>query len=100
MSTSQSSASGRSSLAGGMSAAFGLSGIAALVWLWMLTATPIDPANWVRILGLAFLPVGVVGAVIAGISGLRGAGRRYALVGLSAAAVTVIGFVLLITIYG
>ena len=99
MSTSQASATGHSKLAGRMSAAFGLSAIAALVWLWVLTATPLDPPNWVRILGLAFLPVGVVGAVIAGMSGRRGAGRTYALVGLSAAAVTVIGFVLLINIF-
>lgn len=66
----------------------------------MLTATPLDPENWVRILGLAFLPLGVAGAVIAGVVGLRGDGRRYALIGLAMVGMTVIGFVVLINLYG
>ncbi|WP_142139233.1 hypothetical protein [Acidovorax sp. SLBN-42] len=100
MSTPAGSVSGRSKTAGRLSAVFGLVALAAFGWLWALSATPLDPPNWVRIVGLAFLPIGLVGAVVTGIAGLRGAARAWAVVGLVAAVVTIVAFVVLLTLYG
>lgn len=100
MSASHGSARPPSKTAGRLSVVFGLVALAAFGWLWALTATPLDPPNWVRILGLAFLPIGLVGAVITGIAGLRGAARGWAVVGLAAAGVTIVAFVVVLTVYG
>lgn len=100
MSAAHGPATGRSKRLGRWCAVLGLVSLAALVWLWVLSATPLDPPNWVRILGLVWLPVGVVGALFTGIPALRGEGRPGALVGLIAAAVTVIAFVVLINVLG
>ena len=100
MNTSETPESRRSRRFGRWSAAFGLAGAAAFVWLWLLSATPLDPPNWVRILGLVFLPIGVVGALFTGIPAVRGAGRPAALVGLIAAALTVIAFIVILNVLG
>ncbi|GAA4378126.1 hypothetical protein [Agromyces bauzanensis] len=73
---------------------FGLVALAAFAWLWVLSATPLDPPNWVRILGLVFLPIGLLGAVVTGIAGLRGA-RGWAVFGLVAAGLTIVAFIVL-----
>ena len=90
---------GRANRAGVWSAVLGLVALAAFGWLWALTATPLDPPNWMRIIGIFFFPIGVVGAIITGISGMRNGDRRWALIGMIAAAIAVIGFVLLITLW-
>lgn len=90
----------RSRRLGRWSATLGLIGAAAFVWLWLLSATPLDPPDWIRILGLVFLPVGVIGAMITGIPAVRGAGRPAALVGLIAAALTVIAFIVILNVLG
>ncbi|WP_448005554.1 hypothetical protein [Agromyces bauzanensis] len=100
MSTSRRPARRGSKLVGAISLALGLVALVALVWLWALSTTPLDPPQWVRILGIAFLPIGLLGALITGIAGLRGEGRRYAIGGLIAAAVTVIAFIVVLTVYG
>ncbi|MEV1131606.1 hypothetical protein [Agromyces sp. NPDC049794] len=85
---------------GVLSVVFGLVALAAFGWLWALSATPLDPPNWVRILGIAFLPIGIIGGVITGISGLRGAGRGWAIAGLVVVGLTIVAFIVLITALG
>lgn len=87
--------------AGRLSVGFGVVALAALGWTWALSTLPdFNPANWVRIVGIAVLPVALVGSLVAGIQGLRGPARRPAIVGLVLAGVTVVGFVVLLTIAG
>jgi hypothetical protein len=85
---------------GGVTAAIlGLVGLAAFAWTWILSATPIDPPEWLRIVGVWLMPIGIFGALIAGIAGLRGPGRPWAIVGLVLAGVTIVAFVLLISLW-
>lgn len=100
MSTSPGSDQPPPRAAGRLSAVFGLLALAAFAWLWVLSATPFDPPNWVRILGLVFLPIGLVGALVTGIAGVRRPPRAWAVVGLAAAGATIVAFVLLVTLYG
>lgn len=84
----------------GVSAAIlGLLGLAAFAWTWILSAAPIDPPEWLRIVGVWLMPIGIVGALVAGIAGLRGPGRPWAIAGLVLAAVAIIAFVLLISLW-
>ena len=80
-------------------AVLGLLGLAGFAWLWVVTATPIDPPEWLRIAGIWLLPIGIVGALVAGIPALRGSGRALAVVGLVAAGLALVGFVLLISFW-
>ncbi|MDC5696275.1 hypothetical protein OO014_03325 [Intrasporangium calvum] len=86
----------RADLIGLVALVLGFAAVAALIWLWALTLPNVNPPNWVRILGVLWLPVGVVGAGWAGLLGLRGPGRRWSVVGLSLAGLAVVGFVTLI----
>jgi hypothetical protein len=70
-----------------------------LAWVWLISMTSFDPAESLRIAGSWLVPVGVVGAVLAGTFGLHGPGRRWALTGLSLAAVVVVAFVVLYNVY-
>ena len=80
---------------------FGAAAAAALGWLWLLTLPDVNPANWVRILGLLWLPVGVAGAVVTGLTGRRGRRPTPSTVGgLALAGLTVVGFVVLISTAG
>ena len=47
----------------------------------------------IRIFGIVWLPVGVAGAVLTGIPGLRSSDRAKVVIGLSLAALAVIGFI-------
>jgi len=76
-------------------AIFGVLAVAALVWLWSLTLRGFNPPNWIRIFGVVWLPIGVVGAVLTGIPGFRSSDRGKVGVGLSLAALAVIGFIAL-----
>lgn len=100
MSTSPAPDVRRSKTPGVLSVVFGLVALAAFGWLWALSATPLDPPNWVRILGIVFLPIGIIGGVITGISGLRGAGRGWAIAGLVAVGLTIVAFIVLINVLG
>ena len=76
-------------------AVFGALALAALIWLWSLTAVDFNPPNSVRIFGVAWLPIGVAGSLATGILGRRGPGRVGVVVGLVLTALAVIGFVVL-----
>jgi hypothetical protein len=97
--TTQGSGLVRSKRAGVVAAVLGLLGLAGFLWMWAVTATPMDPPEWARIVGIWLLPIGIVGALVAGIPNVRGPGRAWAVVGLVAAAVALIGAVLLITLW-
>ena len=79
-------------------ALLGLLALAGFVWTWVLSVGTIDPPEWLRIAGVWVMPIGFVGALATGIPGLRGPGRPWAIVGLAAAAATLIAFVLLISL--
>lgn len=70
-----------------------------LAWVWLISMTSFDPAESLRIAGSWLVPVGLVGAVLTGTFGLHGPGRRWALTGLSLAAVVVVAFVVLYNVY-
>jgi hypothetical protein len=77
-------------------AVFGAVALAAFLWLWALTLPDVNPPNWIRILGVIWLPIGIGGAAVTGILGWRGAGRVRSVVGLSLAALAVIAFITLV----
>jgi hypothetical protein len=89
----------RSRRLGIAAAVSGLIGLAGFAWLWLVTATPIDPPGWARIIGIWLMPIGIVGALAAGISSVRGSGRPWAIAGLVLAGVTVVAAALLITLW-
>ena len=100
MSTSPRSTDRPSKVPGVLSAVFGLVALAAFCWLWALSTTPLDPPNWLRIVGIALLPVGIIVALLTGIPGLRTAGRAWAIAGLVAVGVAVVALIVLITVLG
>ncbi|KRE99618.1 hypothetical protein ASG88_13435 [Nocardioides sp. Soil777] len=81
------------------SAWFGAMAVLGLAWVWLITATSVDPAESLRIAGSWLVPVGLVGAVLTGPFGLHGPGRRWAVTGLSLAAAVVVAFVVLYNVY-
>jgi hypothetical protein len=84
--------------AGVLSTVLGLVGFAALVWAWLLTT--IDPPNWVRVPGLVLLPIGSLGSLGVGVIGMLAPPRRWAAVGLTLGALTLLGLLLLQLRYG
>ena len=84
----------------GVSAAvMGVIGLAGFAWTWVLSATPLDPPEWLRIAGVWLMPVGILWALIAGIAGLRGAGRPWAVAGVVMAVIAIGAFVALISLW-
>lgn len=81
---------------GTWSAIFGAIAVAALIWLWSLTTADFNPPIWVRIFGVAWLPIGMTGSLVTGILGRRGPGRIGVVMGLVLTALALIGFVVLI----
>jgi hypothetical protein len=77
-------------------AVFGAVAVASLIWLWSLTAADFNPPNWIRIFGVAWLPIGVTGSLVTGILGRRGPDRVGVVIGLVLTALALIGFVVLI----
>ena len=101
MSTSPRSTDRPSKVPGVLSAVFGVVALAAFGWLWALSTTPLDPPDWVRILGIVFLPIGIIVGVLTGIPGLRSAaGRPWAIAGFAAVGLTIVAFIVLITVLG
>lgn len=91
--------SGRGPRWGKVGAAFGLVAFAAFAWIWALSSTSFDPPGWLRIAGSAFLPVGLGGAAVAAVLACRAGERPWALVGIGMATVSIVGLVVLATIY-
>lgn len=84
---------------GVVSTVLGALALVGVAWVWLLTATSLDPVEWLRIAGSWLIPLGLVGAVVTGPFGLHGPGRRWAIVGLGLAAATVVAFVVLYRAY-
>ena len=88
-----------SGVAGRVGFAFAAVAAAAMVFVWSIsTSGALDPPAWVRIGGSLLVPVGIAGAVGAGLLGLRGSGRRWAIAGLAVAAAAVVVFVVLVNL--
>ena len=75
---------------------FGALGAAAFLWLAALSLTDFNPPDWIRILGVVWLPIGVAGSLITGVVGRHGPHRVAVTIGLALTALTLIGFVVLI----
>ena len=81
---------------GALCVAFGALGAAAFLWLAALTLTDLNPPDWIRILGVIWLPIGMAGSLITGVMGRKGPHRVAVSIGLALTALTAIGFVVLI----
>ena len=81
------------------STVLGVLALLGFAWTGVLTATPIDPPEWLRIAGVWLMPIGLIGALVTGILALRGPGKPWAIVGLVLAGVAVLAFVLLISLW-
>lgn len=86
--------------AGIWSAVLGALGLAALAWVWVVGQPGIDPPHWARVAGMIWLPVGVIGAPLAGAVGLRGPARTWAVTGIVLAVLTVAGLIVPGTVAG
>jgi hypothetical protein len=86
--------------AGIWSAVLGALGLAALAWVWVVSQPGINPPHWARVAGMIWLPVGVIGAPLAGAAGLRGPARTWAVTGIVLAVLTVAGLIVLETTAG
>jgi hypothetical protein len=78
----------------------GALGLGALVYAWALSQPGFDPPHWARVAGLVWLPVGLIGAPLAGAAGLRGPARSWALTGIILALLTLAGLIGLETAAG
>lgn len=77
----------------------GVAALASTGFLWLLSTTDVvDPANWVRAVGLIGIPVGMVGSLVVGMTAgaRRGRGRTLAFAGMALAAVALVLFVILV----
>ena len=96
----QSSASKEKSW-GVASAVLGGAAALATVWLWLLSALPdFNPPNWIRIVGLIWLPVGIIGSLVGWMAARQGAGRSWGLVGVGLTGLAITGFVAALVILG
>ena len=87
------------SLPGKMSILFGVLALAAFGWIWALSSTSFDPVEWMRIVVSTLLPIGLVGAAVAGVRAWPGGERVWAAVGIGLAGLGLLGLVVLANIY-
>jgi hypothetical protein len=74
---------------------------AATVFVYVLSLSEdFNPPNWIRVVGLVWLPVGFFGAPILYTRAHNGPGRRRGQVGLSVAAIGLVAFVVLLFAVG
>lgn len=81
---------------------FGTLAALAFLWLWVLSVSPaLNPPDWIRILGIAGFPIGIVGSAAVAVAA-RGtaAGRAWIAAGLSLAAAALVGFIILVAVLG
>ena len=87
--------------AGTITLVLGILFLTATVFTYVLSLSDVvDPPNWVRALGLAWLPVGFVGTPIAYALARTGPGRDRGRVGLVVALVGLLAFVVLVFVAG
>lgn len=90
-----------STTAGAVAVALGALALAATIFLYALSLLPsFNPSNAVRIVGLAGLPVGALGAVLGYVIARPGPGRRRGLLGLVLAIVAVVATGVLVVVLG
>ncbi|SDL17337.1 hypothetical protein [Tessaracoccus oleiagri] len=90
-----------STTAGTVALALGALAVAATIFLYALSLLPsFNPSNPVRIVGLAGLPVGALGAVLGYAIARVGPGKRRGLLGLVLAIVAVVATGVLIVVFG
>jgi hypothetical protein len=88
-------------VAGTLALLSGALALLATAFAYVLSLTDVvDPPNWVRILGLVWLPLGFFGAPLAYTVARRGPGRARGLAGLVLAAVGLVLFVVLLFVAG
>ena len=85
---------------GTASVVLGLVGLAALGYAWLLSTPDVDPPNWLRVVGLVWLPVGFFGALLTGVLALGGPGSSRGVVGLLLVAAMVAAVTALQLVYG
>lgn len=82
--------------AGNLALAAGILALAAAALAYVLSLTGVvDPPNWARVVGLAWLPIGLLGAPIAYTAARTGPGRHRGRLGLAVALVALVAFVAL-----
>ena len=83
--------------AGLWSVGFGVAGVVGLLWTWAVSVLDdLNPPNAVRIPLILLLPIGVVGALAAGVQAVPGTGRHLGVAGMVTAGAAVLGFVVLL----
>ena len=74
---------------------------AAVAWTYLLSLSDVvNPPNWARILGLVWLPIGLVGVPVAYDLARRGSGRSRGRVGVAVALLGLVAFVGLVIAVG
>ena len=90
----------RSRRAGLFSLGFGVVAVVSLLWVWLISVeTSFDPPERLRIAGSSLLPIGIGGAVAAGVVAFRGGDRARALVGIGLGIVPLVAFIVLVSLY-
>ena len=90
-----------SARAGTAAVALGALFMASTVVVYLLSLTDVlDWPNWLRAVGLAGLPIGLVGTPLAYALARRGPGRRRAAVGLALMGAALLAFVALLATMG
>ncbi|MBC7290585.1 MAG: hypothetical protein H5T83_04505 [Actinotalea sp.] len=74
--------------------------LAAVAWIAFLTFGTADVPQWLRVAGSAFLPLGLAGAVGAGLIAPPGPARRRAWLGMALAAVAALTLVVMLVAVG
>ena len=91
----------RSMAAGSVTLALGMLFTAAVAYTYILSlSATFNPPNWVRILGLVWLPIGFAGVPVGYALARTGAGRQRGLIGVLIRVVGLIALVALVSIIG
>ena len=91
----------RSERAGTITLVLGVLALVATVFTYVLSLSDlVNPPNWVRAVGLIWLPIGFFGTPVTYMLARNGPGRRRARLGLAAAAVGLLAFVVLLFVAG
>lgn len=87
--------------AGTITLLLGLMAVLATAFTYVLSLSDvIDPPNWVRILGLVWMPIGFIGTPVTYAVARLGPGRRRGRIGLALALAGLAAFVVLLWIAG
>jgi hypothetical protein len=91
----------QSARSGAIALVLGVLFLAATVFAFVLSLSDsFNPPNWVRVLGLVWIPIGLFGTPVAYALARRGPGSQLGALGLAIAAVGLLAFVVLLIIAG